>query len=62
MMTKEELLTLRDILHDFKHNGDVVTQDFVEAHIACIIEEVEERAELRATAEAMQRASHQEGA
>lgn len=43
MMTKEELLTLQAILHDFKHNGDVVTQDFVEAHIACLIEDVEDR-------------------
>jgi hypothetical protein len=43
MMTEEERLTLRDILHDFKHHGDVVSQEFVEAHIACLVEEAEDR-------------------
>jgi hypothetical protein len=42
-ITKEERLTLRDILHDYKHHGDVVTQDYVEAHVMCMIEEAETR-------------------
>lgn len=36
-MTREERLTLRDILHDFKAGN--VEQDYVEAHVECLIED-----------------------
>lgn len=41
MMTKEEKLTLRDALKDYKAGH--VALDYVEAHVACLIEEAEER-------------------
>lgn len=39
-MTREELLTLRDILTDFRKGN--VELDYVEAHIAVLVEEARE--------------------
>lgn len=39
-MTQEELLTLRDILNDFKKGN--VPLDYVEAHVAVLVEEARE--------------------